>query len=254
MGADRKRAAGARRHAPGLQPSRLDIADCECGGTQLRRRHVQFLSLRGHIIRPHRERNTAASRGHPHLGDGSSVTYLRRDLPPPRVFRARHAAGLEPGGEDPAVGNGVPLSIGRALTIAVSQRSSPDRHDCIAFAADRSPRPPSKPGPPAGKEWSAAKVHRRKNGVVSHTGKSRIYAAAHDCHGGHARRTCHARSHDRVTRKRRSVVTPARFPGPDTRPGPVTHVSHGRVTRKRRSVVTPARFPGPTRGQDLSRT
>ncbi len=197
----------------------------------------------------------ASSRGNPYGGHISSVTHVCRNLPPPRVFRARHAAGLEPGGQDPRGWQrrspvNRPGFGDRSVTAILSGptrlhlRLRPSGHAAGDAGRGRLPQT----------HGAAAKVHRRKNGLVSHTGKSRIYAAAHDCHGGHARRTCHARSHDRVTRKRRSVVTPARFPGPDTRPGPVTHVSHGRVTRKRRSVVTPARFPGPTRGQDLSRT
>ena len=37
---------------PAYHHQRLDIADCECGGTQLRRRHIQFLCALGHVIRP----------------------------------------------------------------------------------------------------------------------------------------------------------------------------------------------------------
>jgi DNA (cytosine-5)-methyltransferase 1 len=36
-----------------------------------------------------------------------------------------------------AVGNGVPLTIGRALAIAVSRRSAPDPHDCICLCGRR---------------------------------------------------------------------------------------------------------------------
>jgi len=117
---------------PAYSHQRLDIADCECGGTQLRRRHIQFLSQLGHIIRPQRER-----RRHRHAAiltaatAASSLTYAevcrRQGLGGPVTL-----AGWSREAKIRAVGNGVPLSIGRSLAAAVSRRSPPDPHaDCI---------------------------------------------------------------------------------------------------------------------------
>jgi C-5 cytosine-specific DNA methylase len=62
---------------------RLDIADCECGGTQLRRRHIQFLSLLGDIIRPERRFRRQSSPRRP----------LRRHTPTPRSAAAKDLPG-----------------------------------------------------------------------------------------------------------------------------------------------------------------
>ena len=143
---------------PAYHHQRLDIADCECGGTQLRRRHVQFLSQLGHIIRPERE-----FRRHRHAAiltsatAASSHTY-RRDLPPPGFSGPCHIARLESReAKVSAVGNGVPLCIGRALAIAVSRRSPPDFHtDCICLCGRPITPPQTQAEPPAASGWNAA--------------------------------------------------------------------------------------------------
>ncbi len=150
---------------PAYHHQRLDIADCECGGTQLRRRHVQFLSQLGHVIRPERER-----RRHRHAAiltsatAASSHTYAE-------ICRRQGFSGpvTLPGwsreAKVRAVGNGVPLCIGRALAIAVSRRSPPDFHaDCICLCG----RPITPPQTQAGaacrkrmerrRKWTAAKI------------------------------------------------------------------------------------------------
>ncbi len=149
---------------PDYSHQRLDIADCECGGTQLRRRHIQFLSTCGHIIRPERER-----RRHRHAAiltaatAASSHTYAE-------ICRRQGFAGpvTLPGwsreAKVRAVGNGVPLCIGRALAIAVSQRSGPDRHDCVCGCGRRITPPALQAGPACRKrmerrrKWTAAKI------------------------------------------------------------------------------------------------
>ena len=149
---------------PCYSHQRLDIADCECGGSQLRRRHIQFLSQLGHIIRPERLR-----RRHRHAAiltaatAASSHTYAE-------ICRRQGFAGpvTLPGwsreAKVRAIGNGVPLAIGRALAIAVSQRSTPDRHDCICLCGRRITPPALQAGPACRKrmerrrKFSAAKM------------------------------------------------------------------------------------------------
>jgi len=150
---------------PAYSHQRLDIADCECGGTQLRRRHLQFLSTCGHIIRPERER-----RRHRHAAiltaatAATSHTYAeicrRQGFSGPVTL-----AGWSREAKVRAVGNGVPLAIGRSLAAAVSQRSGPDLHaDCICLCG----RPIAPPASHAGaacrkrmerrRKWTAAKM------------------------------------------------------------------------------------------------
>ena len=144
---------------------RLDIADCECGGTQLRRRHVQFLSTCGHIIRPVREfqrpRHAAILTS---ATAAQSHTYAE-------ICRRQGFAGpvTLPGwsreAKVKAVGNGVPLCIGRALAITVSRRSPPDIHaDCVCLCGRPIVSPASHAGPACRKrmerrrKWTAAKM------------------------------------------------------------------------------------------------
>jgi DNA (cytosine-5)-methyltransferase 1 len=144
---------------PAYSHQRLDIADCECGGTQLRRRHVQFLSLRGHIIRPERffqrPRHAAILTS---ATAAQSHTYAE-------ICRRQGFAGpvTLPGWSREtkvkAVGNGVPLCIGRALAIAVSQRSAPDfERDCICLCG----RPITPPQTQAGAACRKRMERRRK--------------------------------------------------------------------------------------------
>ena len=119
------------RH-PLYSHQRLDIADCECGGTQLRRRHVQFLSLRGHIIRPERRfqrpRHAAIMTAATAATSHSYAEICRRQGFSGPVTMP----GWSREAKVRAVGNGVPLCIGRRLAIAVSLRSPPDPHtDCV---------------------------------------------------------------------------------------------------------------------------
>jgi DNA (cytosine-5)-methyltransferase 1 len=122
---------------PAYSHQRLDIADCECGGTQLRRRHVQFLSLANQIIRPERRRTRGRVPGHRHAAILTAATAAtshsyaeicrRQGFGGPVALR-----GWSREAKVRAIGNGVPLSIGRSLATAVSRRSPPDHHtDCV---------------------------------------------------------------------------------------------------------------------------
>ncbi len=144
---------------------RLDIADCECGGTQLRRRHIQFLSLAGHTIRPIREftrpRHAAILTSATAASSHTYAEICRR-----QGFGAPVALpGWSREAKVRAVGNGVPLCIGRALAIAVSRRSPPDLHgDCICGCGRPIKPPATQAGPACRKrmerrrKWTAAKM------------------------------------------------------------------------------------------------
>jgi DNA (cytosine-5)-methyltransferase 1 len=144
---------------PEYSHQRLDISDCECGGTQLRRRHVQFLSTCGHIIRPIRERRrhrhaaimTAATASQSHT---FAEICRRQGFPGPVTL-----PGWSRATKVRAVGNGVPLAIGRSLAAAVSRRSAPDAHaDCICLCG----RPVTPPARHAGLACRKRMERRRK--------------------------------------------------------------------------------------------
>jgi DNA (cytosine-5)-methyltransferase 1 len=150
---------------PVYNHQRLDIADCECGGTQLRRRHVQFLSTCGHIIRPLREFRRAR-----HAAILTSATAAQSHTYA-EICRRQGFKGpvTLPGwsreAKVRAVGNGVPLCIGRALAIAVSRRSAPDLHtDCICLCGRPIAPPATQAGPACRKrmerrrKWTASKM------------------------------------------------------------------------------------------------
>jgi DNA (cytosine-5)-methyltransferase 1 len=148
---------------PAYHHQRLDIADCECGGTQLRRRHIQFLSTCGHIIRPLREfrlpRHAAILTSATAASSHTYAEICRRQgfLGPVTLPGWSREAKVR------AVGNGVPLCIGRALAIAVSRRSPPDPHtDCICLCGRRITPPASHAGPACRK-----RMERRRKFVAS---------------------------------------------------------------------------------------
>jgi len=112
----------------GYQVQRVPISDRECGGVQVRMRHFQFGHRDGWIIRPKR--------------DSGSVNRRRQNGPVPTAVTTkptskwtRFADQCRRQGLDPAtvklpglskearfraVGNGVPLTIGRAVAAAVA--------------------------------------------------------------------------------------------------------------------------------------
>lgn len=119
----------------GYTVQRIPISDLECGGVQLRSRHVQFGSIHGDLIRPERVNDCTRNRrkGRP----GKSVTTKTgRWTDFTDVCRRQ---GLEAALELPgwcrsakvkAVGNGVPLRIGRALAAAIAARAPAWPSDC----------------------------------------------------------------------------------------------------------------------------
>ena len=109
----------------GYSVQRIPITDQECGGVQLRSRHVQFGSRRDYIIRPERVNDLTRNRqkGRP---SKSVTTKTDRWTDFPDLCRRQ---GLEKPIELPgwfrtakfkAVGNGVPLRMGRVLAEAVA--------------------------------------------------------------------------------------------------------------------------------------
>ena len=115
----------------GYAVQRIPITDQECGGVQLRSRHVQFGSKNGDIIRPIRVNDLTRNRrkGRPAK---SVTTKTDRWSDFPDLCRRQ---GLDSVIELPgwhrtakfkAVGNGVPLRIGRVLAAAVACRAPRD--------------------------------------------------------------------------------------------------------------------------------
>ena len=114
----------------GYTVQRIPITDQECGGVQLRSRHVQFGSRLGHVIRPERVNDCTRNRkkGRPAK---AVTTKTERWKDFTDVCRRQ---GLEtpidlPGVTRSAkvkwVANGVPLRMGRALAAAIVDRDGP---------------------------------------------------------------------------------------------------------------------------------
>jgi DNA (cytosine-5)-methyltransferase 1 len=120
----------------GYTVQRIPITDLECGGVQLRSRHIQFGHVGGKIIRPERVNDCTRNRrkGRPAK---AVTTKTERWKDFPDVCRRQ---GLEAPIDLPgwcrtakvrAVGNGVPLRIGRALAAAVIDRAGLRESDCL---------------------------------------------------------------------------------------------------------------------------
>jgi DNA (cytosine-5)-methyltransferase 1 len=132
-------------HVPNLRldgytVQRLDIWDRECGGSQLRNRHVQFGHREGWILRPRRDLVTATgavrtalrsqvalatdySSGRRSYEDLCRAQGLPSALPLPGLLRSAAAW---------AVGNGVPWHMGLALAEAVAAAGPRDpAADCL---------------------------------------------------------------------------------------------------------------------------
>lgn len=119
----------------GYSIQRIPITDLECGGVQLRSRHVQFGSKLGHVIRPQRVNDCTRNRrkGRP----GKSVTTKTdRWTDFPDLCRRQgldepiDLTGWYRVAKFKAVGNGVPLRMGRVLAAAVSLRAPTCVSDC----------------------------------------------------------------------------------------------------------------------------
>ena len=120
----------------GYTVQRIPITDLECGGVQLRSRHIQFGHVGGKMIRPERVNDCTQNRKKGRPGKAVTTKTERwKDFPD--VCRRQ---GLErpialPGwcrtAKVRAVGNGVPLRMGRALAAAVINRAGPRESDCL---------------------------------------------------------------------------------------------------------------------------
>lgn len=111
---------------------RIDLRDDHCGGVTRRLRHVQFGSRDGSIIRPTR---TPRPRS---VTPGRALS-TREDGPGDRWCRRLRKAGvtelelpaLKPSARRAAVGNAVPMCMGRVLARAVTARGPVTPLDCI---------------------------------------------------------------------------------------------------------------------------
>ena len=110
---------------------RIPITDQECGGVQLRSRHVQFGSWYGHIIRPIRVNDCTRNRkkGRPAK---AVTTKTERYKDFPDVCRRQgldtpiELQGWTRSAKVKAVANGVPLRMGRVLAAAIAVRGPRD--------------------------------------------------------------------------------------------------------------------------------
>ncbi len=120
----------------GYHVQRVAIADDECGGPQLRMRHVQFGHVGGLEIRPHRATDAAATETRARRDNGPKTpAATTKPCAAGVTFSEQCAAqGLDkmpdlPGwttaGKMRAVGNGVSMHVGRALADAVAALSVP---------------------------------------------------------------------------------------------------------------------------------
>lgn len=115
----------------GYTVQRIPITDLECGGVQLRSRHVQFGSHNGDIIRPKRVNDLTRNRkkGRPSV---SVTTKTDRWTDFPDLCRRQgldepiQLDGWYRTAKFKAVGNGVPLRMGKILAEAVACRAQRD--------------------------------------------------------------------------------------------------------------------------------
>ncbi len=123
----------------GYRVQRIAISDEECGGSQVRFRHVQFGSRKGDIIRPERVNDRGRNGKNSRRGRKAYAITTKQNSKHLRFADHCRKQGLPgslklPGwtkdAKFKAVGNGVPLSIGTALAWAVICRSQPTDSDC----------------------------------------------------------------------------------------------------------------------------
>ncbi|MCA9136282.1 MAG: DNA cytosine methyltransferase [Planctomycetales bacterium] len=113
---------------------RLPLCDWECGGVQIRTRHIQFGHAESWIIRPERSvierskigRKPEAITTKPVSRWESYALHCRKQGLPESLA----LPGWTKEAKFRAVGNGVPLAMGRALAAAVVNASPKDAADC----------------------------------------------------------------------------------------------------------------------------
>ena len=120
----------------GYSIQRIPITDLECGGSQLRCRHVQFGSLNGDVIRPERVNDCTRNRKKGRRAKAVTTKTERwKDFPDvcqrQGLERPLDLPGWYRSAKVKAVGNGVPLRMGRALAAAIAKRDGPRETDCL---------------------------------------------------------------------------------------------------------------------------
>lgn len=128
---------------------RIAINDWECGGTQLRWRAIQYLDRRGYVLRPHRvnDRSNARRKGRRPVAI-TTKPISRHQTFADQCRRQGMACALELSGwtksaKFKAVGNGVPLSIGRVFAAAVQRAGPNTKSDCVC-GCGRTVTPPAR--------------------------------------------------------------------------------------------------------------
>lgn len=115
----------------GYSIQRIPITDLECGGVQLRSRHIQFGSLNGDIIRPIRVNDCTRTRRKGRKPK-SVTTKTDKSTDYPDICRRQgldepiELEGWYRTAKFKAVGNGVPLRMGKILAEAVVCRAQRD--------------------------------------------------------------------------------------------------------------------------------
>jgi DNA (cytosine-5)-methyltransferase 1 len=152
----------------GYQVQRLDLWDAECGGIQSRCRHIQFGHREGWILRPARQPlngsgsvryaipGRTAALASQYKAESYADHCRRQGLPGPLRL-----PGMRPRAAWWAVGNGVPLGMGRVLAEAVLAASSVTAADCICGCGRRITRPGQRHGSVACRK----RMERRRAGL-----------------------------------------------------------------------------------------
>lgn len=122
---------------PGYSVQRFDLTDLECGGRQRRLRHFQFGHRDGWIIRPQRGHTSRATRFAPCVDTKASDRAFAELCRLQGLGGPLQLIGWNRTGKRTAVGNGVPITMGRILAQAVAKRSPPAADDCLCGCGRR---------------------------------------------------------------------------------------------------------------------
>lgn len=133
----------------GFTTQRIAINDWECGGKQLRWRAVQFLSRSGEHLRPERVNDRSNSRRKGRRPEAITTKPASRHSTFAEQCRrqglpcALELPGWTKAAKFRAVGNGVPLRVGRVLAAAIAERSGPISETDCGCGCGRSVKPPA---------------------------------------------------------------------------------------------------------------
>jgi DNA (cytosine-5)-methyltransferase 1 len=123
---------------PGFDVQRVPISDQECGGVQIRMRHIQFGHRDGFVLRPKRDADGVIRRRQPGPV-GEAVTckpaskwsrfsdQCRKQGLDPKTVKL---PGMTKEAKFRAVGNAVPMTIGKSIANAVAVAGPPRSDDC----------------------------------------------------------------------------------------------------------------------------